>query len=60
MTREEKKKKAVLIAIAYYLEQEKEACKGNPNFNSWSRIGRETRMNDRTVVQRRGKTLRSA
>jgi len=60
MTREEKKKKAALIAVAYYLEQEKSVCRENPDCNSWSRVGRETRMNDRTVVQRRGKTLRSA
>ncbi|MCY1634856.1 hypothetical protein DF185_17065 [Marinifilum breve] len=62
MTREEKIKKAVAIAVAHYVEQEKaEALKvENSNSSSWSRTGIKMMMTKRKVVQLRGRSLRSA
>jgi hypothetical protein len=62
MTREEKIKKAVAIAVAHYVEQEKaEALKvENSTNNSWSRTGIKLMMTKRKVVQLRGRGLRSA
>lgn len=59
MTAREKKRKAALIAVAYYLEQE--AAKNNEvsNVNSWKAAGKEVIMSNRAMVQRRGRLLRS-
>ncbi|WP_372753129.1 hypothetical protein [Labilibaculum sp.] len=62
MTREEKIKKAVLIAVAHHIELEKaEALKGKNSTNdSWSRTGIKMMMTKRKIVQLRGRSLRSA
>lgn len=62
MTREEKIKKAALIAVAYHIEQEKaEAMKVESSANgSWSRTGVKMMMTKRKIVQLRGRNLRSA
>lgn len=62
MTREEKIKKAVAIAVAHYVEQEKaEALKVESSINgSWSRAGVKMMMSKRKLVQLRGRSLRSA
>lgn len=63
MTTYEKKKKAALIAVAYYLEQEKASAQESTNLVRtccWSRTGKELAMNKRTLIQRRGRVLRSA
>ncbi|MCU4157000.1 hypothetical protein J1N10_13505 [Carboxylicivirga sp. A043] len=59
MTAREKKRKAAMIAVAYYLEQE--AAKNNEvkAVNSWKAIGKEVIMSNRAMVQRRGRLLRS-
>lgn len=62
MTREEKIKKAALVAVAHHIELEKaEALKaeGTAN-NSWSRTGVKMMMTKRKIVQLRGRSLRSA
>ena len=62
MTREEKIKKAISVAVAYHIEQEKaEALKlQNSSTTSWSRTGVEMMMTKRKMIQRRGRILRSA
>ena len=64
MTQAEKKRKAALVAIAYYLEQEKAAAAthtaSNKGKKSWAKAGREMIMKNRAIVQRRGRLLRSA
>jgi len=62
MTREEKIKKAALVAVAHYIEQEKaEALKvEGSNNSSWSRTGIKMMMTKRKIVQLRGRNLRSA
>jgi putative IMPACT (imprinted ancient) family translation regulator len=62
MTREEKIKKAISVAVAYHIEQEKaEALQlQNSSTTSWSRTGVEMMMTKRKIVQRRGRILRSA
>lgn len=59
MTAREKKRKAAMIAVAYYLEQE--AAKNNEIVvdNAWKAAGKEVIMNNRAMVQRRGRLLRS-
>ncbi|MGM0620267.1 MAG: hypothetical protein ACQETJ_04420 [Bacteroidota bacterium] len=61
MTTYEKKRKAAMIAAAYYIEQEK-ANATTPASNltrlsKWSRTGIEINMNKRQVVQLRGRVL---
>jgi hypothetical protein len=59
----EKKKKAAMIAVAYYIEQEKAKSNTGGNviqLNSWARTGIEIAMNKRTIVQRKGRILFSA
>jgi hypothetical protein len=56
----EKKRKAALIAVAYYIEQEKarlaeSVC--DSQLCKWSRTGIEINMNKRQVVQLRGRVL---
>ena len=63
MTTYEKKRKAAIIAAAYYIEQEKENAKmanQSVRTHSWSRTGKEIAMNKRYVIQCRGRMLRSA
>jgi hypothetical protein len=63
MTAYEKKRKAAMIAIAYYLEQEKaNAPEGNNLVGSccWSRTGKELAMRKNHVIQSRGRLLRIA
>ena len=62
MTREEKIKKAVLVAVAYHIEQEKaEALKCEvAKTSSWSRTGIKMMMTKRKIIQLRGRNLRSA
>ena len=62
MTREEKIKKAVLVAVAYHIEQEKaEALKCEVStISSWSRTGIKMMMTKRKIIQLRGRNLRSA
>ncbi|GAB7088017.1 hypothetical protein [Marinifilum fragile] len=62
MTREEKIKKAVLVAVAHYIEEEKaEALKLENSINgSWSRTGVKMMMSKRKIVQLRGRSLKSA
>ncbi len=62
MTREEKIKKAVLIAVAHHIELEKaEALKDGGSTNgSWARTGIKMMMSKRKTVQLRGRSLRSA
>ncbi|RXQ92198.1 hypothetical protein EO244_11655 [Ancylomarina salipaludis] len=62
MTREEKIKKAVLIAVAHHIELEKaEALNVESSTNgSWARTGIKMMMSKRKIVQLRGRNLRSA
>ena len=61
MTREEKIKKAALVAVAHHIELEKaEALKNEGSTNgSWSRTGIKMMMTKRKIVQLRGRSLRS-
>lgn len=59
----EKKRKAAMIAVAYYIEQEKANAtdQGEPNRSgAWAQTGKEIAMSNRYVIQRRGRLLRSA
>ena len=63
MTREEKIKRAVLVAVAYHIEQEKaEAlkCEVSTGGSAWSRTGIKMMMTKRKIIQLRGRNLRSA
>lgn len=60
MTYEEKKKKAIAIAIAYYLDQEKakasdDTKNGQPG--NWQAAGRTIQMRNRQLVQKRGRVI---
>jgi len=60
MTTYEKKRKAAMIAAAYYIEQEKANAVVSENktrLGRWSRTGIEINMNKRQVVQLRGRVL---
>lgn len=57
MSRTEKKKKAAMIAVAYYLEQEAAARNEIILRNVWGEMGKTTIMNNRMRVQRRGRML---
>ena len=53
----DKKKKAIMVAIAYYLEKE-HASKGSNAFNQiWGDQARRRTMQDHENVQRRGRIL---
>ena len=53
----EKKKKAIMVAIAYYLEKER-SSKGNLMINqAWSEQARLRTIQDHENVQRRGRLL---
>ena len=56
----EKKRKAAMIAVAWYIEQEKARVNESVNdsqLSKWSRTGIEINMNKRQVVQLRGRVL---
>lgn len=59
MTNREKKMKAALAAVAYYLEQEAAQAEPVKNKSKWSGMGKEMMMGNRIMVQRRGRMLRS-
>ncbi|MFO7862875.1 MAG: hypothetical protein R6U85_02655 [Salinivirgaceae bacterium] len=61
MTREEKIKKAVLVAVAHHIELEQtEALKLENSANvSWARTGIKMMMTKRMVAQLRGRSIRS-
>ena len=53
----DKKKKAIMVAIAYYLEKEY-ADKGSTAINlAWGEHARKRMMLDSLNVQRRGRTM---
>lgn len=59
MTAIEKKRRAAMIAVAYYLEQE--AAKNNievTDYKTWATAGKEVIMDNREMVQRRGRSFR--
>nr|WP_319397780.1 hypothetical protein [uncultured Carboxylicivirga sp.] len=62
MTDREKKRKAAMIAVAYYLEQEKAAAveAAKPTASAWAAMGKGMIMTNRTNVQRRGRLLMKA
>lgn len=53
----EKKKKAIAAAVVYFLEQEAAQQKQRTPKNMWVSLGKETIMQNRTMVQRRGRML---
>lgn len=60
MTYQEKKKKAIAIAVACYIEQEKAELQAQTvgiSSSSWQSTGRLMQMNNRQIVQRRGRVL---
>jgi len=59
MTARDKKKKAAMIAVAYYLEQEAAKNQEEQHQNSWLAAGKEIAMSNRVMVQRHGRGLRS-
>ncbi len=62
MTLSDKKKKAVAIAVAYFLEEEKKEAAALEDFkarNMWVSMGKEIIMQNRAMVQRRGRVLPS-
>lgn len=59
MTREEKIKKAAMVAVAYYLEEEAAKQNDGKPVNSWSSTGKKVMMNNRIMVQRHGRSLPS-
>lgn len=57
MTAKEKKRKAAIIAVAYYLEQQ--AAKNNDGHSDvWTWSGNEIIMDNRARVQRKGHLLK--
>jgi len=59
MTAREKKRKAAMIAVAYYLEQEAAKNSEKKVENTWVATGKQVTMSNRAMVQRRGRMLRS-
>lgn len=56
MTREQKLKKAVAIAVAYYVEQEKAeflADRNNKSKTGWNQAGKTIQMNVQRMMQQR-------
>lgn len=53
-----KKKKAIAAAVAYLIEQEDAFCPQDSKAqNTWANMGKETMMQNRMRVQRRGRSL---
>lgn len=59
MTAREKKKRAAIIAVAYYLEQEAAKSTEEKEYKTWATVGKEMMMGNRTMVQRRGRQVRT-
>jgi len=59
MTSRDKKKRAAMIAVAYFLEQEQEQNSKTDTVNAWTATGKEIAMSNNAMVQRRGRLLRS-
>jgi hypothetical protein len=60
MTRAEKVKKAVAIAVAYYIEQKNANMNKQSHNEIWGRSGVEMTMTKTKLMQKRGRNLRSA
>lgn len=58
MTAREKKRKAAMIAVAYYLEQEAAKNGDLKTSSAWTTAGKAVIMDNREMVQRRGRSLR--
>lgn len=61
MTREEKLKKAVAVAVAYYIEQEKSeilAERRNKVKTGWNQASKTIQMNVQRMIQQRGSIAR--
>ena len=59
MTATEKKRRAAMIAVAYYLEQEAAKNTEVKDYNAWVNSGKGIIMDNREKVQRRGRLLRT-
>lgn len=59
MTEHEKRRRAAMIAVAYYVEEETQRLSHKAFVNHWKEAGKEVSMGNRIMVQRRGRTLRS-
>ncbi len=57
MTAREKKRKAAMVAIAYYLEQEAAKNTEVKTQNNWLSTGKKIAMGNRVMVQRHGRAL---
>lgn len=55
MTERDKRKKAAMIAVAYYIQQEANMAQNNKVRNIWAEMGKELMMENRNRVQRRGR-----
>lgn len=53
----ERKKKAIMVAIAYYLEKEAAMRDGHVISQAWSEHARKRGMLDSLNVQRKGRTM---
>ncbi len=58
MTAIEKKRRAAMIAVAYYLEQEAAKENEGKDYKVWANAGKGVIMDNREMVQRRGRMLR--
>ena len=62
MTREEKLKKAVAVAVAYYVEQENTAiltATKNKAKTTWNQAGKSFQLKMKSMLQHRGSINRS-
>ncbi len=57
MTLYEKKKKAAIVAVTYYLSKEAVAKNENAVNNIWGDAAKQNNMENRLRVQRRGRSL---
>ncbi len=55
MTTIDKKKKAAIMAVAYYLKQEEYANKQLKKTNNWIKEAKKVSMNNRILIQRHGR-----
>lgn len=55
MTEKDKKKKAAMIAVAYYVQQLADVEHHVQTKNGWSEMGKAQNMENRIMVQRRGR-----
>ncbi len=60
MTDKEKKRKAAMIAVAYYLEEEKaNAAAVVKQESNWAAMGKSIIMQNRATVQRKGRLMKA-